>query len=47
VFFLSMPIKSAVALTIIIVYLQFVLNFIKDEFIQSFDIFGMLQQVVN
>jgi type III secretion protein T len=47
VFFLAMPIKSAVGLTILIFYLQFLLEFIKDGFVQRFDIFGMLRQVVH
>jgi type III secretion protein T len=47
VFFLSMPIKSAVGLLIMIFYLQFVLNFIKEGFIDRFDIFTVLRQVVH
>lgn len=47
VFFLAMPIKSAVGLTILLFYLQFLLEFIKDGFVQRFDIFGMLRQVVH
>ena len=47
VFFLSMPIKSAVGMAILIVYLHFVLVFMKDNFIQRADIFSLLRQVVR
>lgn len=47
VFFLSMPVKSAVGMTILIVYLHFVLIFIKDNFIQRADIVTLLHQVVR
>lgn len=47
VFFLSMPIKSALALTILLFYLHFLLIFIRKGFIQRFDIFGMLRQVLH
>jgi type III secretion protein T len=47
VFFLSMPIKSGVAMAILIVYLQFLLLFIKDNFVQRADIFTLLRQVVK
>ena len=46
VFFLAMPIKSAVGLLVLIFYLQFLLIFIKDGFIQRMDILNMLKQVV-
>jgi type III secretion protein T len=47
VFFLSMPVKSAVALAILLFYLQFLLMFIRNGFIQRCDIFSMLRQVVH
>lgn len=47
VFFLAMPIKSAVALIILLFYLPFLLVFIRSGFIQRFNIFGLLRQVVN
>lgn len=50
VFFLSMPIKSGVGLVIMVCYLQFLLSFIKDGFIQRFDIhnlFETLRQMVH
>ncbi len=47
VFFLAMPVKSAVGLLILIFYLPVLLLFIKDSFIQRFDIFGMLREVVH
>jgi type III secretion protein T len=47
VFFLSMPVKSALAVLIIIFYMQILLTFIRDGFIHHFDIFGMLRQVVH
>jgi type III secretion protein T len=46
VFFLSMPVKSAVGLLVLIFYLQFLLVFIKDGFIQRMDILTLLKQVV-
>lgn len=47
VFFLAMPIKSAVAMALMIFYLQYLLKFIKDGFIQRSDLFGMLREVVH
>lgn len=50
VFFLSMPVKSGVGLVIMICYLQFMLSFIKEGFIQRFDInnlFETLRQIVH
>jgi type III secretion protein T len=47
VFFLSMPIKSAVGLLVLISYMQFLLVFIRDGFIQRMDILNMLKQVVH
>lgn len=47
VFFLSMPIKSAVGLLIIIFYLRFMLTFVRDLFFQRFDLFNLLHQVVQ
>jgi type III secretion protein T len=47
VFFLAMPVKSGVGLLILILYLQFLLTYIQDLFIQRFDIFGLLRQVVH
>ena len=47
VFFLSMPIKSAVGLLILIFYLRFILAFVRDLFFQRFDIFNLLYKVVK
>lgn len=47
VFFLAMPVKSAVAMALMIFYLQYLLQFIKDGFIQHADLFGMLRKVVH
>jgi type III secretion protein T len=47
VFFLAMPIKSGVGLLILILYLQFLLAYIQDIFVQRFDIFALLRGVVH
>ena len=47
VFFLSMPVKSALSTMIMIIYLPFLLFFIKNNFIQRADVFALLRQVVH
>jgi type III secretion protein T len=47
VFFLAMPIKSGVGLLILILYLQFLLSYIQNIFVQQFDIFTLLREVVH
>jgi type III secretion protein T len=47
VFFLAMPIKSGVGLLILILYLQFLLSYIQNIFVQQFDIFALLREVVH
>jgi type III secretion protein T len=47
VFFLSMPIKSAVGMLVLIFYMQYLLAFIGDGFIHRMDIVNMLMEIVH
>jgi len=47
VFFLSMPIKSAVGMLVLIFYMQYLLVFIEDGFIHRMDIVNMLMEIVH
>jgi type III secretion protein T len=46
VFFLSMPIKSAVSMIILILYMSYFLTFIEEEFLDSFQTIKFLQKLI-
>lgn len=47
VFFLSMPIKSAVGMAVLIFYLRFLMRFMQDGFVHNFDFVNLLGRVMH
>lgn len=47
VFFLAMPIKSAVACFILVVYLSFMIHFFEAEYMEINELFGFLKEVLR